>query len=118
MIAKILGTIWILLGILWVIRPQMLRRRLLKKMNRRMRWAVYGFIFVFVFSLTGIVIKAQGLLFKIAGLIGIFLAARYVLSITSKASEKIARLGSEKSLLFFRIWGIVVFVSGILLILA
>lgn len=117
MIAKILGTIWIILGLLWLIKPAMLRRRLIRKMTRKMRWVVYGFILMLMLSLLGVVIKAQGLFLKVAGLIGIFVVAKVIFSITAKASEKISGFWTNKSLSFFRIWGFVVLISGILLIL-
>lgn len=118
MIANILGTIWVLLGILWILKPQMLRNRLTKKMNRKMRWTVYGLSAILVFSLLGVVIKAPGAFLKIAGLIGIFIVVKIILSITSKTSEKIADFLAKKPLAFFRIWGIVVLASGILVILS
>ena len=117
MITKILGTIWILLGILWTTKPQLLRKRLIKKINRKMRWIVYGFIVIFMFSLLGVVIKAQGLWLKIAGLLAISFAVKGILSITGKASDKISGFWSEKPLGFFRIWGVVILISGVLLIL-
>ena len=117
MIANILGTIWVVLGLLWIIKPRMLKNRLVKKMNRKVRWVVYGFVLMLVFSLLGVVIKAQGLFLKLGGLVGIFIVVKGILLLKSKASEKISNLWAGKSLLFFRVWGIVVLASGILLIL-
>lgn len=117
MIVNILGIIWVALGLLWTVRPQMLRKRLIKKMSRKMQWAVYGFVLVLIFSLLGVVIKAQGFFLKITGLIGIFIAVKGIFLFKFKISEKILGLWVEKSLLFFRVWGIVVLISGMLLIL-
>ena len=117
MFAKILGTIWILLGIIWTIKPQMLRRRLIKKMNRKMKWAVYGFILVFMSSLLGVVIKAQGFWLKIAALTAIFFVIKGIFSVIAKTSDKISGFWTEQPLAFFRIWGLVVFISGLLLFL-
>lgn len=115
--AKIAGIIWILLGILWLIKPQLLRKRLIKKTGRKMRWAVYGFIIVFVFSLLGMVFKAQWLWLKIAGIAGILFAVKAILGLLAKASGKVAGFWEEKPLNFFRIWGLVLCLSGVLLIL-
>ena len=117
MIANIIGIIWVVLGLLWTIKPKMLRNRLIKKMNRKMRWTIFGVIFMLVFSLLGAVIKSQGLWGKIAGLIGIFILIRVILFFTSQASKKVSDFWSKKPILYFRIWGIVALVSGILLIL-
>ncbi|MEA3328863.1 MAG: hypothetical protein U9Q08_03945 [Candidatus Omnitrophota bacterium] len=118
MVADILGTIWVLLGLLWIIKPRMLRNRLAKKMNRKMRWIVYGFIIMLAFSLLGVVMKAQGIPLKIAGSIGILIAVKGILTVKSKASEKIAGFWTDRPLVFFRIWGGIILVSGVLLILS
>ena len=71
MIYNIVGVIWVILGLLWLIKPEVLKNRLKRKMNRRMKWIVYGFVLVFSFILIGSVIRAQGLFLKIIGIIGI-----------------------------------------------
>ena len=114
--AKILGIIWVALGILWSAKPQLLRNRLMKKMNRKMRWAVYGFILMFIFLLIGSIIKAQGLLPKIVGLIGTVVVVKGILLIISKTSEKMSGWWAKRPLIFFRIWGLIILIAGILLI--
>ena len=116
MLAKILGFIWILAGLLWIIKPEILKNRLKKKMNRKMKWPVHGFILVFGFLLIGSVIKAEGLLPKLIGLIGMLIAIRAILWITSKTSEKILDWWAEKPLSFFRLWALFIFGIGVLLL--
>ena len=115
--AKILGIIWILLGTLWLVKPEMLRKRLIKKSNRKMRWMVYGFIIVFVFSLLGMVFKAQWLWLKVGGIVGIFFAVKAVLGLVAKATGKVTGFWEDKPLTFFRIWGLVLLLCGVLLVL-
>ena len=42
-----LGAIWILLGLWWAIRPEALKARLKRKMNRRIKFTVFFFALVF-----------------------------------------------------------------------
>ena len=118
MLSKLLGIIWIILGVLWVAKPDILKNRLKKKMNRKIRWVVFGFIIIFGLLLVGSVIKAQGILPKIIGLVGIIITIKAILLLTSKTSEKIINWWAEKPLIFFRIWALVVLAIGIMLILA
>ncbi|RKY40580.1 MAG: hypothetical protein DRP85_08335 [Candidatus Makaraimicrobium thalassicum] len=116
MLSKILGIIWIVFGVLWLIKPQILRNRLKKKMNRRIRRVVYGFMMIFGFLLIGSVIKARGLLPKIIGLAGIVLAIKAIILITSKTSERILDWWADKPLLFFRTAALLVLTIGLMLI--
>ena len=118
MIANILGTIWVVLGLLWLAKPQLLKNRLVKKMNRKMRRIVYAFILVFIFLLIGSIIKAQGFLPKVVGLIGIIIVIKGIRLITAKTSEKMSGWLAKRPLGFFRVWGLIILVAGILLVLA
>ena len=100
--AKILGIIWVILGILWLVKPEALKNRLKRKMNRKMRFTVYGFLIVFGILMVGSVMKAQGLLPKIVGILGIILAIKGIFLIFSKASEKLWKWWADRPLIFFR----------------
>ncbi|NQS99653.1 MAG: hypothetical protein HQ595_01100 [Candidatus Omnitrophica bacterium] len=118
MLSNILGIIWILLGLLWILKPQMLRRRLIKKTNRKIKWAVFIFTIVLAFSLIGTVFKAEGILLRVVGLVGIFLAVKAIFLLTAKSSTKLADWANKRALVFFRTWGVVVLLLGIFLLLA
>lgn len=118
MLSKILGIIWILLGLLWILKPQMLRRRLVRKTNRKIKWAVFVFTIVLAFSLIGMVFKAEGVLLRVVGLVGIFLVVKAILALTAKSSTKLADWANKQSLVFFRIWGAILLVIGIFFLLA
>ncbi len=115
MLAKILGIIWIVLGLLWIARPRILKNRLQKKMDRKLRRVVFGFVLVFGFLMIGSVITAEGLLPKIIGLIGIIITIKAILLFTSKASEKIINWLAGKPLIFFRIWAVFILAIGLAL---
>ncbi|MEA3306113.1 MAG: hypothetical protein U9R52_04795 [Candidatus Omnitrophota bacterium] len=118
MLSNMLGVIIIITGLLWLFKPEILRNRLKKKMNRKLKLIVYGFVIMFGFLIIGSVIKAPGLLPKIVGIMGIILAIKGILLITSKASEKMLNWLADRPLGFFRIWAFVILIMGIMLILA
>ena len=118
MFTKIFGILWVLLGVLWSLKPGVLRNRMKNKMSRKMKWVVLGFIVVMGFTLLGSVVKAKVLYFKIIGLIGLIIVMRGIFLVTAKTSGKISGWLEERSLLFFRAWAIFVLGVGIMLLLA
>ena len=117
MLAKILGTISILAGLLWFFRPEALKRRMTKKMTRKLRFFIYGFIIVFGFLVIASVIKAPGLLPKIVGILGIFVVIKGIMLLTSKTSEKMSEWLANVPTHFFRIWAVAILAMGVMLIL-
>ena len=117
MLYTLLGILWIVIGFLWMVRPQHLRSRLQRKMTRRVRWIIFGFLLTFGCIMIGSVIRAPGLLMKVVGVVGLVITAKAILLVTSKASRKILDWWTAKPLRYFRIWGAVVFITGVLLVL-
>ncbi|NQT46643.1 MAG: hypothetical protein HQ593_04100 [Candidatus Omnitrophica bacterium] len=115
MLAKIMGTIWVMLGIMWLLKPEKLRARLGRKMSRKMRWITYGFAATFGFLLLGSIIKAPGMVAKIAGLVGMVITIKIVILLASKTSEKMIGWLSTKPLIFFRIWAAFIAATGLAL---
>jgi len=113
MLSKILGSIWIITGLLWTIKPVMLKNRLNKKMSRKLRLVVYVFIAVFGLFIIGSALKARGLLPKIAGLLGIIITIKAILLLTSKSSEKMLAWWSGRPVVFFRALGAFMFLMGL-----
>ena len=118
MLAKIIGAIWVLSGLLWLFRPESLKRRLAKKMSRKFRFIIYGFILMFGIVIIGSVFKAEGIIAKLVGLIGIIISIKAILLLTSKTSDKIVGWFAEKPIKFFRIIACVMIIFGIMLYLA
>lgn len=115
MLSKIVGTMWIIVGALWTVKPDWLKNRLARKMNRKMRRIVYVFIMMFGLLLIGSMVKARGILPKIIGIIGIILAIKGILFITSKTSEKMLDWLGERPVKFFRIGAVVILAVGVML---
>ncbi|MBN1353469.1 MAG: hypothetical protein JW994_02220 [Candidatus Omnitrophica bacterium] len=118
MLSKILGTLSVLGGLLWLVKPEALKNRLTRKMDRTLRRVIFLFIVVFGFLIIVSVIKSPGLLSKAVGVIGLVITVKGIQLITSKASGKMSEWLSGKSMLFFRIWAAAICVFGIMLILS
>jgi len=118
MLSRILGIITIFTGLLWLVKPEILKNRLKKKMNRKLRLAIFGFVVAFGFLIIGAVFKIPGVLPKIAGIIGLIIAIKGILVITSKASERMLEWLGGKPIIFFRVWAAFILATGLILVLS
>ena len=116
--ARILGVIWMILGVLWAVKPALLRDYLKRKISRKVKWIVYGFLLVFGMLMIGSVIKAPGILAKVVGIVGIVLVIKVIVLMMSKTSEKLWEWWLKQPLIVFRLQAIVLIVVGVMLYLA
>lgn len=116
MFVKILGIFWILLGLFWLLKPESMKNRIQRKMGRKMRWAVYGFIIILGILLLGSIFKAKGIFPKVAAILSLVITAKLLLLLTSKTSEKILGWWKERPVKFFRIWGACILITGVMLV--
>lgn len=117
MLSKILGTIWIVLGLWWLIKPESLKNRLRRKMSRKVRWTVFGFVIVFAFLMMGSVVRVPGIGAKIIGIVGLIIAIKAIMFITSKTSLKVLEWWAERPVGFLRIWAAFVIATGVMLVM-
>lgn len=87
-------------------------------MNRKIKWAVYGFVALLFLTLIGSVVKAEGLLLKIIGVAGIIIVIKAILLLTSKTSEKMSDWLAKRPLVFFRLWALFIFAVGLVLVIS
>ncbi len=104
MFAKILGVFWIAMGLLWLIKPEVLRNKLRKKTTRKLKWAVYAFLLVFAAQLLGIALKAEWLIAKVVGVVGVVLVLKTGFSLTSKASGGLSAVMERIPVEGLRLW--------------
>ena len=115
MIVKIIGLIWVVWGILILIKPEILRKKLQTKGNKKLKKNL--FLLTLFLSITLIIasFKASGLLPKILlvlGIIGIFKAFIFL---KSKASDKLVAFSSSLSLTIYRVGGALYVVLGLIM---
>ena len=102
MLVRALGWFFIIMGVLFVIWPQLLRNRLLKKSYKTVR---KYFVLLSIF-LGILLIKAawgyEGLLSKIIVIIGIMAIFKGFFLLKSKAAEKMTAWFARQPLILFR----------------
>ncbi|NQT28238.1 MAG: hypothetical protein HQ570_01415 [Candidatus Omnitrophica bacterium] len=113
MIAKIIGLIWVVWGILIFVKPEILRKKLQTKGSKKLKKNL--FLLTLFLSITLIIasFKADGLLPKILlvlGIIGIFKAFIFL---KSKASDKLIAFSSNLSLSVYRVGGVFYVILGL-----
>lgn len=118
MLSKILGFIWVVLGGIWVFRPEALKNRLQKKMTRKMWKVVFVFLFFFGLFMLASVVKTPGILPKLIAVTGLVISIKAVMFITSKAGDKFIVWCDTRSTVFFRIFACAIIVLGIMLLYA
>jgi len=113
MIAKIIGIIWIIVGFLGVIRPESLKIRLQRRLSKRVRRIVLLFLLVLGFMLAGSIFKTKNFATLFAGIVGAIIVIKVILLITNKSSERFFDWMKGRSVNFFRIWAVLMFLFGI-----
>lgn len=116
MIAKIIGLIWVVWGILILVKPEILRKKLQTKGIKKLKKNL--FLLTLFLSITLIIasLKASGLLPKvllILGIIGIFKAFIFL---KSKASDKLIAFSANLSLSVYRAGGAFYIILGLSII--
>ena len=116
MLIKLLGWAWIIMGIIFLIKPEMLRNRLQKKSVKKIR----KYLFAIVLALSSIILSiawnTEGILAKIVfafGVIGIF---KSIFLIKVKTSEKLIEWFIKQPVKFFRVFAFAQIVFGIMLL--
>lgn len=102
MLVRIVGYIWLAVGILFLIRPQMLKNRLLKKGLRRLR----KYFILLALALGGLLIpigfKFQGIFAKIVMILGILAIFKGFLLLNSKTSAAFMDWAAKLPLRYYR----------------
>ncbi|UCH12065.1 MAG: hypothetical protein JSW18_04415 [Candidatus Omnitrophota bacterium] len=116
MFIKIVGYIWLGMGIILLIRPQVLKKRLLKKGLRRLRKLFALLALVLGGLLISIGFKFQGILPKILVILGILGIIKGFLLLNSKSSDALFNWAAELPLTYFRIGACCQIAIGIIIL--
>lgn len=116
MFAKIFGWFWIIMGILFLIKPAMLRNKLQKKSFKILKKYLFAIAIILGLFLIGVGLKHQGILSKIIMVLGIIGVLKGFFFIKSKAAEKIVGWVIKQPLSFFRIAASCYILLGILIL--
>ena len=118
MLAKILAWFLILSGIFFLIKPEILRKRLQKKITKRLkRYLSLLAIFLGILFISA-AWKSQGCLAKLLLVLGIIAIFKGLFFMKAKASEKVMEWFAARGLTLFRLMASVNIVIGIIILLS
>ena len=116
MFVKILGYIWLVVGILFLLKPQILKNRLQKKGLKKLRKYFVLLALILGALLISIGFKFQGILAKIVMILGILGIFEGIFLLKAKASDKIIEWFAAKPLIYFRLGACFYIAIGIILL--
>lgn len=116
MFSYILGSFFIMLGILFLLYPESLRKRLRKKALRKIR----RYLFIGAITLGILLISTgwqyEGLLPKILVLVGIIAIFKGVFFLKSRSADKVTEWILKQPVVFFKIFAACQIILGLMII--
>ncbi|RKY30406.1 MAG: hypothetical protein DRP74_07090 [Candidatus Omnitrophota bacterium] len=116
MLLKLLGWFWITSGVIFLIKPEMLRKRLQKKSVKKLKKILFAVVLAFSFLLIAASLRSEGILAKVIMLIGIIGIFKGFFLLKAKSSDKIIEWYANQSLIFFRVSACLQVVIGVLIL--
>jgi len=106
MLAKILGWFWVVTGVLFLVRPDFLRKRIHKKSIKVVRRYLFAILLFFAAMLITTGFKYEGLVAKILLVMGIVAIFKGFFLLKAKAADKILQFLVKQPLFTFRLWAL------------
>lgn len=104
MFSKVISIIWVIVGIIWLIRPSALQLTLRKKSYKQVRGLLFSISFLIGGYLILLAVKLQGIYSKILVILGLIVLAKGLFFVKSKASEKLFDALGKVPIYVFRIF--------------
>lgn len=116
MLAALLGWLFIIMGIIFMLRPQILRDKLCKKSYKIMRKYLLGLSVFLGILMIGAAWRYEGILPKIIMVVGIIAILKGFLLLKSKLADKMVEWLAKQPLIIFRIGASMHIAIGIVLL--
>ncbi len=116
MLLNIVGWLWIVFGVLFLVWPQLLQKRLRKKGFKMVRRVLFLMTFLLAGGLISVSFKTGGLVSKILMIIGIIGIIKAFFLLKSKAAEKLMEWFLKQPLVLFRAGGIIYIAVGVFIL--
>jgi len=116
MLAKLLGWFFIVMGTLFILRPQLLKNRILKKSYRTLRKYLFALSVFLGILLVKVSFEYEGLLSRVILVIGVIAILKGFFIIKSKMADKMSEWFSNQRLIVFRIGAVVHILIGLALL--
>ena len=117
MFSYFVGSLFIMLGILFLLYPESLRKRLRKKAIRKIRRYLFAGAITLGILLVSTGWKYEGFLPKILVLIGIVAILKGVFFLKSSAADKVTEWILRQPVIFFKVFAACQIAFGVLIVL-
>ena len=117
MFIRILGWLWVITGVLFLLRPQWLKKRLQKKNMRLVRKYLFFIAVALGILLISVSWKIPGLLSKVIMIIGIAGIIKGFFFLKAKAADKTIQTLASRPLALFRVLALAYIVVGLMVLL-
>ena len=117
MIANILAWIMIATGAIFLVKPELLQKRLAKKSIKYVKKILFGIAMFFAVLLISAGFKIEGILSKLLMILGIIAVLKGAFLLKAKAAEKIIAWMVQQKPVFFRVWAGAQIVLGVTILL-
>ncbi len=112
MLANLAGWFLIIIGVIFFLKPELLRKRLQRKSHKTARKILFSLIIVISSFIITLAFKTQGALSKILGILGIIGIVKGFLLIKGKLADKLLDLYIKQPVGVFRIWAVIQIAIG------
>ncbi|MBU2250725.1 MAG: hypothetical protein KKH25_00530, partial [Candidatus Omnitrophica bacterium] len=102
MYIKIIAWLWIVLGILFLVFPQLLKKRFQKKSFKKVKKILFLIVLFLAFTLLSLSFKISGILPKIIAVLAILGIFKVLSIVKGKTSERLSQWFEKKPLTLFR----------------
>lgn len=103
MLAKILGWFWLIMGIIFLLKPEFLRKRLQKKSLKKLKKIFFSIALLFGGLILATAFRTHGFLSKFLMVLGILSVFKAFFLLKSKIAEKIIEWLANQPITLFRI---------------
>lgn len=117
MLLKIFGWFWIVAGLIFLLKPQILKNRLQKKGLKKLRKYFFALSLVLGGLLISVGLRFHGLLAKIIMIIGIIAIFKALFLLKAKAADRLMDWSASQPLILFRIGACFWILTGVIILM-
>ncbi len=117
MFIGIIGWFWILTGVLFLIKPDMLKKRFQKKSNKVVRRYLFAMAIFLAMGLISVGLEVGGMIAKVLMVIVLIALIKGLFLLKSKIANNVIEFLRSKPASLFRIWAVAQIAIGALILM-
>lgn len=116
MLTAIVGWFFIIFGILFLVKPEILRKKLQKKGVKKLKKTLFFIAIIVSLALIMTSFKMSGVWAKIIAILGIIGVFKAIFLLKAKAAEKMIEWSAKQPVNVFRAGGLIYIIIGIIIL--